>query len=88
MRRIGKTNAMKHALHVKTKVLLGGKIEVTDQALPEGEEVEVIVLLPESSSAARRSALDILAEAPGHRRFKTKADVNAYLQQERQAWDR
>jgi hypothetical protein len=79
---------MKHVLHVKTNVLPGGKIEVTDQALPDGEEVEVIVLLPEPATATRRSAMDILAEAPGHRQFKTKADVDIYLQQEREAWDR
>jgi hypothetical protein len=79
---------MKHALHVKTNVLPGGKIEVTDQALPDGEEVEVIVLLPEPETAVRRSAVNILAEAPGHRQFKTKTDVDIYLQQEREAWDR
>ena len=78
---------MKSALHVKTSVMPGGKIEVTDQALPDGEEVEVIVLLPEPETAARRSVMDILAEAPGHRQFKTKADVDVYLQQEREAWD-
>jgi hypothetical protein len=79
---------MQNALHVKTKVLPGGKIEVTDRALSAGEEVDVIVLLPESPVTARRSAMDILAEAPGHRLFKTVADVEAYLQQEREAWDR
>jgi len=78
---------MQQALHLKAKVLPGGKIEVTDQALPAGEEVEVIVLLSASPMATRRSAVDILAEAPGHRLFKTKADVDAYLQQERETWD-
>lgn len=79
---------MQNALYVKTKVLPGGKIEVTDQALSVGEEVDVIVLLPKSPTAERRSAMDILAEAPGHRLFKTASDVAAYLQQEREAWDR
>ena len=79
---------MQNALHVKTKVLPGGKIEVTDQALSAGEEVEVIVLLPESPTAKRRSAMDILAEAPGQRLFKTASDVEVYLQQECEAWDR
>jgi hypothetical protein len=81
-------HTMRHALHLKTTVLPGGKIEVTEQALPAGEEVEVIVLLPESPVATRRSAVDILDEAPGHRLFKTAVDVDAYLQQEREAWDR
>jgi len=47
----------------------------------------VIVLLSASPMATRRSAVDFLAEAPGHRLFKTKADVDAYLQQERETWD-
>ena len=79
---------MQNAVHVKTKVLPGGKIEITNQAFSAGEEVDVIVLLPESPTAARRSAMHILAEAPGHRLFKTASDVEAYLQQERGAWDR
>ena len=79
---------MPSALYRKTAVLPGGKIEVTDQALPPGEVVDVIVLLPPSSATTRRSAVDILAEAPGHRLFKTAADVDDYLRKEREAWDR
>jgi len=78
---------MQYALHLKATVLPGGKIEVIDQALPSGEVVDVIILLP-ASVAARRSAVDILAEAPGHRLFKTAAEVDEYLRQEREAWDR
>jgi len=69
---------MPSALYRKTAVLPGGKIEVTDQALPPGEVVDVIILLPVSSATTRRSAVDILAEAPGHRLFKTAADVADY----------
>ena len=79
---------MRAALHLKTTVLPGGKIEIVDQELPAGESVEVIVLLPASPSSVRRSAVDILAEAPGQRLFKTAADVEAYLQHERDAWER
>lgn len=79
---------MPNALHRKTSVLPGGKIEVTDQSLPAGEEVDVIILLPASSTSTRRSAVDVLAEAPGHRLFKTAADVDDYLRKEREAWDR
>jgi hypothetical protein len=80
-------NFMPGALHHKIAVLPGGKIEVTDQALPAGEVVDVIILLPASSATARRSAVDILAEAPGHRLFKTAEDVDDYLRKEREAWD-
>jgi hypothetical protein len=79
---------MRAALHLKTTVLPGGKIEIVDQELPAGESVEVIVLLSASPASVRRSAVDILAEAPGQRLFKTAADVEAYLQHERDAWER
>jgi hypothetical protein len=79
---------MRAALHLKTTVLPGGKIEIVDQELPTGESVDVIVLLSTAPASVRRSALDILAEAPGQRLFKTAADVDAYLQHEREAWER
>ena len=78
---------MQSALHLKTTVLPGGKIEITDQILPSGEVVDVIILLPLVSETARRSAVDILAEAPGHRLFNTAAEVDDYLRKERKAWD-
>ena len=78
---------MRNVLQCKTRVLPGGKIEVTDQELPVGEEVDVIIISPTSAAPPRRSAVDILAEAPGRRLFKTAADVDDYLQQEREAWD-
>lgn len=76
---------MQAALHLKTTVLPGGKIEIVAQELPAGEPVDVIVLLAASPASGCRSAVDILAEAPGHRLFKTAADVEAYLQHEREA---
>ena len=79
---------MQAALHLKTTVLPGGKIEIVAQELPAGESVDVIVLLSTSPASGRRSAVDILAEAPGQRLFKTAADVKAYLQHEREAWER
>ena len=55
-------------LHRKIIVLPGGKIEVTDQALPSGELVDVIILLPASSATPRRSAIDISITAPAEHR--------------------
>ena len=79
---------MQSALHLKATVLPGGKIEVTDQALPSGEVMDVIILLSASSAIIRRSAVDILTEAPGQRLFKTAAEVDDYLRKERDLWDR
>jgi hypothetical protein len=75
-------------LRLKTTVLSEGKIEIVAPQLQAGEDVEILILLPESAEVERRSALDILAEASGQRLFKTAEEVTAYLQEERQAWDR
>ena len=77
---------MQKALHIRTTVLPGGKIEIVDQGLPVGESVDVVVSqLPVSEP---RSAVDILAEAPGGLAFKTAADVAAYLKEEKESWGR
>lgn len=79
---------MQSALHIKTEVQLGGKIEIVDAHLPIGTPVDVIVLLPNHAPAPRRSLLSVLADAPGKRAFQTAADVDAYLRAERDAWER
>ena len=75
---------MQKALHVRTKVLPGGKIEIVDEELPVGESVDVVV--SQAAPSERRSAVDILDEAPGHLVFKTAADVAAYLAEEKEGW--
>lgn len=77
---------MKTSLHVKTTVLPGGRIEIVDRTLPVGETVDVVV--SQSPESEGRSALDILAEAPGHLLFKTADEVASYLEEERNSWDR
>ena len=77
---------MQKVLHIRTTVLPGGKIEIEDQELPVGESVDVVV--SQSAALERRSAVDILAEAPGGLAFKTAADVAAYLKEEKESWGR
>ena len=77
---------MQKALHVRTTVLPGGKIEIVDQGLPVGESVDVVV--SQSPVSERRSVVDILAEAPGGLVFKTAAEVKAYLVEEKESWSR
>ena len=77
---------MQKALHVRTTVLPGGKAEIVSQELQVGEDVDVIV--SSASLPGRRSAVDILNEAPGGLVFKTAADVAAYLKEEKESWGR
>ena len=77
---------MQKALYVRTTVLPGGKVEIASPELEAGETVDVVV--SPASPMARRSAVDILNEAPGGLVFKTAADVAAYLKEEKEAWDR
>ncbi len=77
---------MQKALHIRTKVLPGGRVEVASPELEAGQTVDVVVT--PSSSAERRSVVDILAEAPGHRLFKTGKEVDDYIKEERASWDR
>ena len=77
---------MPRTLHLQATVLPGGKIVIVDQDLAEGETVEVFVM--SASPMQRRSAVDILAESPGHRLFKDAQDVAEYLESERESWER
>ena len=77
---------MQKALHIRTTVLRGGRVEIVSRELPVGEAVDVVVSQP--PAVERRSIVDILEEAPGGLVFKTAADVADYLKEERASWDR
>ena len=77
---------MQKTLHIKTTVLPGGKIEIIDQELTEGESVDVIISPTLAPSA--RSAWQIISERPGQRLFKTAKEVDDYIAEERASWDR
>lgn len=73
-------------LRLKAQVLPGGRIEIQSPDLTEGQTVDVVVRSTEEP--LNRSALEVLADAPGHRVFKTAEDVKAYLTEEKASWDR
>ncbi len=78
---------MQTAVRITAAVQLGGKIEIADSQLPAGRPVDVIVLFPQESDISRRSVVDVLAEAPGHLAFQIAEEVDAYIREERDAWD-
>jgi len=63
-------------------------------ALEHGNDVRKIAaylgsIHPDDASASSsRSVVDILAEAPGHRLFKTAKEVDDYIKEEKASWDR
>ena len=77
---------MQKALHIRTTVLPGGKIEIVDQGLQAGENVDVVISSAPTPSA--RSAWQIISEGPGQRLFKTAKEVDEYIAEERASWDR
>ena len=70
---------------LRTTVQPGGRIEVSAPDLPVGQTVEVTVSIPERT--ARHSIAQVLARAPGHRLFKTAAEVDAHIRAERASWN-
>ncbi|MEN6625943.1 MAG: hypothetical protein ABFD69_06935 [Candidatus Sumerlaeia bacterium] len=70
---------MQDALHLKTTVLPGKRIELTDPQLSEGAEIDVFLVLP--GSKARRSALDIINEIRSRGIFRSKKEIDDQLKQ-------
>ena len=80
------SNSMQKTLHVRTTVLPGGRVEFANPELEAGQTVDVVVT--SSVPTPHRSAMDILAEASGQRLFKTAAEVDSYIEAERESWER
>ena len=80
---------MQQALRIEATILPGHRLEISAPELPEGAKVEVIVILPEQTVPAWLSMLEFLATLPpGPLLFKTPEDVNRYIQEERDSWER
>lgn len=71
---------------MRTQVGPDGRIDVSVPEWPPGQPVEVTVR-PLDDTTPRRSALDILCEAPGGLVFKTVEEVDQYIRGERDSWD-
>jgi hypothetical protein len=84
--RKGKT-AMIAGRRLRTKVQPGGRIEVVATEFPVGEVVEVTIQAV-ADEADKPSILEVLAECPGGVLFKTAEEVDAYIREERDSWDR
>ena len=77
---------MQKALHIRTTVQPGGKVEIASPELEAGQTVDVVVL--HESNAKGRSIMEILNSGPERRLFQTAEEVKAYFAQEKASWDR
>jgi hypothetical protein len=79
---------MAAAITVAATVAPDGQIHVSVPGLTPGQRVRVSIEPEDVSEERKRSAIDILSEAPGHQLFKTAEEVDAYIEEERDSWDR
>jgi hypothetical protein len=79
---------MQSALRITTKVLPGRRIEIDIPEGEVGEDIEVIVMLPEKLKPPQRRALEILAAAHKLGPFRSIEAIDRDLQAERDSWDR
>jgi hypothetical protein len=82
---------MNAAYHTTTTVLPGHRIEITAPDLPEGETVDVVVVPKPPRKGTEKtgpSIFDIIAGLKGHRLFRTPEEVDRYVNEERDSWDR
>jgi hypothetical protein len=73
-------------LQVTTTVLPGHRIEICVPELPEGKLATVHILV-QGESPAKRPLREVLGDYRGGQLFKTAAEVDAYLQAERDSWE-
>jgi len=74
-------------IHIRAVVGPDGTIEIRAPELAPGQEVEITVEV-QATSAIGRHVSEIIKELPGHLEFQTAEEVDAYIREERDSWDR
>ena len=72
---------------VKTIVLPGGKIEISTPELIPGRRATVVVTIEDNETMEQPHVIDILKALPGHRLYQSAEEVDAYVREERDAWE-
>jgi hypothetical protein len=75
-------------IQVEATVSPEGKIKISVPELAPGQRVRVSIQPEEIPAEEKRPAIEILREAPGQQLFKTAEEVDAYIREERDSWDR
>lgn len=77
---------MMFEVRVNTVVLPGGRIEIQVPKLAAGQQATVVITVEEQEQV-KQHAQDILANLPGHQLFQNVEEVDAYIREERDAWE-
>ena len=77
---------MTFEVRVNTVVLPGGRIEIQVPKLAEGQQATVVITVEEQEQV-KQHVQDILANLPGHQLFQNAEEVDAYIREERDAWE-
>ncbi len=82
-------------VRIETVVGEDGVIEIRTPELAPGQRMTVTIETTSETVGAREEpqtekqhVIEILAELPGHQLFKTAEEVDAYIREERDSWDR
>lgn len=79
---------MSAVLHREAVVGPDGMIEIATPELQPGQRVSITIEPAPPTQPPSLRMRDILAEAPGHLEFQTADEVDAYIREERDAWER
>ena len=79
---------MNTSIRIKTNVMPGNKIEIISNKLHPGEVVDVYIVLPRIATEKRLSIVDLLKKAPPPSLFKTRQEIDKYIAEERNSWER
>ncbi len=79
---------MQETVRIMTKVLPGNKIEIEVPEGSVGEDVEVIVVLPQTIPTGRRNVLKLLEDIRSRHPYRSTEDLDRDLAAERNSWDR
>ena len=77
---------MQDDLTIRTTVLPGGRIEIVNPDLEAGEEVDIYITPVPPPSA--RSAWEIISDESRRTLFKSAKEIDDYISEERESWDR
>jgi hypothetical protein len=78
---------MSTEVRVKTVVLPGGKIEISTPELIPGRRATVVITIEDNEPVERPHVIDILKTLPGYQLYQSAEEVDAYICEERDAWE-